>query len=190
MGYNHGYDDGYHDGYRDGLKKGGDSMGGMVLDFSQDGGPVIPLATTEIPGQLFHLYYIIGLVSRECTKVGDYAFIGCYNISSVSLPACTQVGDSAFGECESLSSVSLPACTHVGGFVFSDCSELSSVSLPACVQVGNGAFDGCYSLSSVSLPSIDPADEIEAKDLCGSWGLYNPGCTVEFKRFTITITDE
>jgi hypothetical protein len=88
-----------------------------------------------------------------CTTVGDYAFRDCWFLNSVSLPACTTVGTGAFYGCGALNSVSLPACTTVGTDAFYGCGALNSVSLPACTTVGAGAFAYCGALNSVSLPA-------------------------------------
>jgi len=95
---------------------------------------------------------------KGCTKLtqlGNYVFMGCSSLTSVSLPdGLTQLGYDVFMDCSSLTSVALPdGLTQLGGGVFKDCSSLTSVALPdGLTQMGNYVFTGCSSLTSVALP--------------------------------------
>ena len=54
------------------------------------------------------------------TSIGNYAFIGCSDLTSVTIP---------------------DSVTSIGGFAFRDCIGLTSVTIPASVtSIGNGAF--------------------------------------------------
>ena len=57
------------------------------------------------------------------SKIGDGAFFGCSNLSSITIPeGVTQIGGGAFSECSSLSSITIPdGVTQIGGFAFSGC---------------------------------------------------------------------
>ena len=87
--------------------------------------------------------------------VGGYAFFGCGNLSSVSLPACTTVGEYAFAGCWALNP--LPACLHSWQFAFDSCTALFYVSLPVCTTVGDFSFYACENLSSVTFGQNAPA---------------------------------
>ncbi len=97
-----------------------------------------------------------------CTSLGDYAFGGCSSLASVELPACTSLGDNTFSYCTSLTSVELPACTSIfGWYTFANCTNLSSVNLPACTNLRARAFQNCTSLKSIELPTLEELDDSE-----------------------------
>ena len=87
------------------------------------------------------------------TTIGDYAFLNCDALTSVSMPEITRIGDGAFYSCSALTSVSMPSVTTIGDYAFYYCNALTSVSMPSVVTIGEGAFYTCSSLTSVSMPS-------------------------------------
>ena len=89
------------------------------------------------------------VVPTTVTSIGDYGFILCASLASVSLPAVTELGSGVFAACASLTSVSLPAVTDLKSGAFMDCSSLSSVFLPAVSNLSDRAFFRCTSLESV-----------------------------------------
>ena len=93
-------------------------------------------------------------VGADCT-IGNYAFIYCYSMESVSLPSSvTSIGNYAFQNCSSLTSVTIPSgVTSIGGSAFYYCYTLTSVSLPSSVtSIGNSAFSNCNNIVSVVIP--------------------------------------
>ena len=89
------------------------------------------------------------------TSIGDEAFVGCFSLSSITIPdSVTSIGNYAFSSCYSLSSVAIPdSVTSIGSSAFSDCFSLSSITIPDSVtSIGDEAFSGCYSLSSITIP--------------------------------------
>lgn len=87
-------------------------------------------------------------IPNGITHIGDGAFRGCDNLTSIQLPVgVTHIGYSAFFWCKNLGSVSLPASvTHIGNWAFKRCEKLMEIALPVSVkEVGENAFDsaGC-----------------------------------------------
>ena len=94
------------------------------------------------------------VIKNGVTNIGDSAFYGCKNISSVSVPSSlNSIGDSAFYNCTSLSSISIPSCvTSIGDAAFYGCNSLMSVSIPGSVKViGSSVFSGCKNLTSINI---------------------------------------
>lgn len=111
-----------------------------------DGGP-----TTQIPD-------ITGVVALEIginvTSIGDYAFYGCYRLTSVMIGnGVTSIGDHAFSDCSGLTSVTIPASVKsIGNSAFVYCYELTSVTIPDSVtSIGDHAFAWGGGLTSVTI---------------------------------------
>jgi hypothetical protein len=112
----------------------------------------------------------------QVTSVGNYAFYGCDNLTSVVLPVATYVNPYAFKGCSSLTELELPNVTGLAGYCFDDCTSLTSLNLPSVIHIGNdsvcrngtalrtvnlpsatttggpGWFDGCVNLANVNMP--------------------------------------
>ena len=66
------------------------------------------------------------------TSIGDYAFRGCSNLTSVTIPS---------------------SVTSIGAGAFVGCTGLTSVKIPSSVKaIWHGAFSGCTGLTNVKIP--------------------------------------
>ena len=95
-------------------------------------------------------------IPSSVTKIGDYAFYKCTDLTSIDLPSgVTYLGFKAFSDCTNLSSITLPSnVKEIGSSAFACCKSLTSVTWPSNVkEIGSSAFQGCKSLTSVTLPS-------------------------------------
>ena len=87
--------------------------------------------------------------------IGNGAFSDCNRLSSLTIPNhVTELGTRAFEDCTRLASVSLGnGITKMGEFVFSDCTTLQRVTVASgATLIAARTFDSCESLTSVSLP--------------------------------------
>ncbi|MCR5131140.1 MAG: leucine-rich repeat protein [Prevotella sp.] len=94
-------------------------------------------------------------VEYTVTTIGESAFSGCSNLTSVSLPSTiTTIGGNAFAYCTSLTDITIPeGVTTVGEFAFWNCTALTSVSLPSTLTViGQAMFQECTGLTSITIP--------------------------------------
>ena len=90
------------------------------------------------------------------TSIGDYAFVYCSGLTSVTIPnSVTTIGSTAFYGCSSLTSVTIPnSVTSIGGAAFRGCTGLKSVTIPNSVtSIGSSAFYGCTGLTSINIPN-------------------------------------
>ena len=105
---------------------------------------VIPEAVTDESGKTYAV-----------TAIGNYAFSGCSDLSSVSLPnSIVTLGSHAFFLCKGLSSLSIPrSVTTVGENCFDGCTGLTELSFPETLQsIGNEAFSSCVNLADIYIP--------------------------------------
>lgn len=90
------------------------------------------------------------------TKIGNYAFSGCFNLKSVIIEdSVKEIGREAFHSCKSLTEIMIPeSVTNIGYYAFSSCSSLNSIVIPDGVGfIGNGCFYNCSGLTSVTIGS-------------------------------------
>ena len=87
--------------------------------------------------------------------IGEYAFLGCSDLRSVTLPqGVCKLGEGCFRECISLESVSVPESVKALPRSFCQWNgSLKTVVLPAGLEdIGSHAFAYCESLPEITIP--------------------------------------
>ena len=96
-------------------------------------------------------------IIKEGTRwIGDYAFVNCSDMTSVTIPnSVTNIESGAFYGCSNLTSVIIPnSVTNIGGSAFYKCSSLTSLTIPNSVtSIGESVFYDCGSMTSVTIGS-------------------------------------
>ncbi|MDE6383950.1 MAG: leucine-rich repeat protein [Paramuribaculum sp.] len=109
-------------------------------------------------------------VEYTVTGIGEYAFAGCEEMTSVSIPATvTFIGESAFESCDCLEVAEYASIAALCGITFGneesnplditnalyiDGTEVTDVVIPESVTaIGQYAFRRCFSLTSVKIPA-------------------------------------
>ncbi len=99
-------------------------------------------------------------ISKNITKIGDFAFMQLYWLTNFTIPdSVTSIGGGAFQHCFSLADITIPdSVTIIGGGAFFYCSSLTSVTIPDSVtSIGDSAFCNCSGLTSVFCePTVPP----------------------------------
>lgn len=95
------------------------------------------------------------VVHAGVSEVGQYAFLNCAKLESVSLPSTLQkIENRAFQDCTSLAQIVLPeSLDEIGDEAFSGCSALQYVTMPHIREIGYKAFMNCTALQSIALPA-------------------------------------
>ena len=105
------------------------------------------------------------------THIGQFAFTGCNNLTSITIPeGVTSIGYGAFRNCTSLMSVTIPnGVTNINDQTFYECTSLTSVTIPDSVtSIGDYAFFNCTSLTSVVIGDSVTKIDSYAFGLCKS----------------------
>jgi hypothetical protein len=87
--------------------------------------------------------------------IADYAFEDCAGLVNIKLSWVLKIiGDGAFKGCQNLSTVNGDSAIYktIGAYAFSGCSSLTSFSIKEYVEsIGNNAFAGCSNLASFAI---------------------------------------
>ena len=96
--------------------------------------------------------------SLAIKTVGRNAFVYCQELKSINLKNCTAIGDQAFMNCYALASVVFPtdsSYTEVESLTFAYCYSLTNINLSSYVTtIGDRAFTSCYSLLSIDIRNV------------------------------------
>ena len=100
------------------------------------------------------------VIPNSVTTLKDFAFMSCYNLSSVSLStSLTRIEPYTFGYCEKLESVIIPySVDTICEGAFSGCYTMTDITVgPSVKYIGEYAFY-CFNLNSVNCYAITPPD--------------------------------
>ena len=95
------------------------------------------------------------IIPQSTESIGDYAFYGCRNLSSVIIPSkVTSIGNYAFSGCSNMCRIELPqGLETIGNNAFSGCSNMYRIEFPQGLEtIGNNAFSNCSSIGRIQLP--------------------------------------
>ena len=115
------------------------------------------------------------------TNVPDFAFNGCKNLVTITMPPITSsgisIGDAAFQDCQNLEVFGASSNTleikdgivSIGANAFSNCVKFKKIIVSNTVRrIGEGAFKGCSNIESISVPFIgNSEDAINEKAVLG-----------------------
>ena len=103
------------------------STRGRMQNFSFD--VALPFSNTPWQDKRGNIKSVV--IEDGITKIGDCAFLGCYNLSSVTLPdSLIYMGHSVFNGCTSLKYISFPgSVASIGEYIFSRCPNLKYIQI-------------------------------------------------------------
>lgn len=95
-------------------------------------------------------------IPESVTKINDFAFYGCYDLTSVDIPnTVNTIGRGAFILCNNITALTIPESVKlIENYAFNDWHSLESLAIPNSVDViGAMVFVSCTNLKTVTLPS-------------------------------------
>ncbi len=129
----------------------GDSAGTWTVAPGYVDAPEKGIFRGEKAGNIETLY-----VGSSLSGIGNYAFNGCTNLSSITLEnGLDTIGNYAFANCVNLENVNVELTamiTTIGDHAFYNCRGLQSFKMPRQVsKIGDSAFEGCSKMTSIEL---------------------------------------
>ena len=119
------------------------------------------------------------LIPDSVTSIGDYAFMKCSRLTSITIPdSVTSIGYEAFDGCYNLTSITIPdSVTSIGDWAFWGCSGLTSITIGGSVtSIGYAAFSGCDGLTSITFKGTKEQWNAISKE--GGWKSNVPATVV------------
>lgn len=124
---------------------------------NDDGTAIVSKHTDKLPSNVI-IPSKITYLNKEytVTSIGEFAFFGCENIVSVTIPeSITTIEYNAFDDCSNLFSITIPNnVSKIGNNAFEDCASLTTVTLnEGLLEIGSYAFANCKNLLFLSIPN-------------------------------------
>jgi len=95
-------------------------------------------------GNAFSYNVDLTSITFSSREIGETAFFGCDNLTTVTAKETNKIGNGAFSYCCRLTSIIGPDVTSIEASAFLNCQGLKKVSFPHATNIGGDAFKDCY----------------------------------------------
>ena len=86
--------------------------------------------------------------------IGQSAFCGCKELTTVDAPSITDLGRSALQGCNKIESVNFPELITIHPYSMQRCTAIKSIVLPKATFLGTYAMSGCTGLISAEFHAV------------------------------------
>lgn len=126
------------------------------FDCDKDASISIPPNVLRIEEHAFENFKMtsINLNSEGEVIIGDFAFAGCRELTTIALcedeSVIGSIGKSAFKNCQNLTSFNFTGVSQIGSFAFSGCTSLSTIEW-IDTPFDNTVFEGCNRVCTLKI---------------------------------------
>ena len=88
------------------------------------------------------------------TNIGDYAFVGCANLTNITIPnTVTLIGNASFSGCSGIKQLTLSSNTKtIKDWAFANCTSMTELVIPNSVTtIGGAGFYNCSNVNYITL---------------------------------------
>ena len=128
------------------------------------------------------------------TSIGNYAFIGCENMTSVTIGSgVTSIGIGAINHCDQMTTVTLPASvTTIAYAAFENCQKLETIYINHDGEVSlTGSHDNAFNAPLLQYIAFSsPAGALANTKETGNWARYKDNIRARFGNQLFTATNE
>ena len=130
---------------------------GIAKNTEPNGNIVLSNTVTSIGNYAFGgKKNITSIIGPEVTNIGKYSFVNCSSLSNAVFQKVTRIEDDGFHDCTGLVTLDVRNVNSLVHRNFQNCSKLTTfvgglTKLPSC---GQDVFNGCSSLSILVLPAL------------------------------------
>lgn len=126
---------------------------------TNDGQPLDPYTTDGFGANFIENIYDVATgqgalkFDARITTIPDKAFIGCNNLTSITLSQdIKSIGAEAFSGCSKLAIMNIPNnVTLIGNMAFYNCSGIQEITIPSSVtSIGSSSFKGCSGKANIN----------------------------------------
>lgn len=138
-----------------------------------EGDIVVPDGVKGIGENAFYNSKITSVkIPEGVTKIGDLAFLYCFDLTSVEMPdGLTSIGSSAFSGCMNLKEIDIPeSVTEIGAEAFSG-TGITKLTIPGGVKNLGVLFQNNEKLTDVTI--LSGPETVDAMTFQGCKGLYS-----------------
>jgi len=125
------------------------------------------------------------VIGSGVTTIGDYAFCGCENLISITLPTNSMnlkiIRDYAFYGCKKIASIEIPnSVTTIGNYAFAECANLTTITILSLtpIDINSTVFDGVYQNTCVLKVATSAVSVFQNADIWKEFNIAGGGVLI------------
>jgi len=177
----------------------GGTTGPLTWDFNPDTGTLTISGNGVMPDYEWKAdseeytspwyYYRLSIktivIGTGVTTIGDYAFCGCENLISITLPTNSMnlknIRNYAFYGCKKIASIEIPnSITTIGDYAFAECANLTTITILSLtpIDINSTVFDGVYQNACVLKVATSAVSVFQNADIWKEFNIVGGGVLI------------